>query len=1133
MRKTAIGSRLFSARQQTPQRKSGRPVQMLRIMRLTAFLLTVFSLQVAASGNSQTVTLSGEALSLRKLFNAVEKQTGYVVFSNRDLLTAANPVSVNVKDMPLKNFLQLILRNQPLGFRIDNNTIILSRKSPETIAGFVPLKDSVLIFITPVVKDEKGNPLSGVSVKLKGFNGGWTSGPTGLLNIVAKEGAILVISSVGFKTIEVKVQKGLKEIILESEANKLDQVVITGIVNRRAESFTGSAQTYTRQELLKVGNMNVLQSLKNLDPAFNLKENLEIGSDPNALPSVQLRGQSGFPDLKGQYTTDPNQPLFILDGFEVSLTRVIDLDMNRVETITILKDAAAKALYGSKAGNGVVVIETQRPKAGKMQVTYTGKLDIAAPDLRSYNLANAAEKLDVEKSGGLYTAGTSGGMPFADKQYLLDEQYNTILEEVQRGVNTDWLSKPVRTAPGQKHTLYVEGGSDFLRYAVDFSYNNVKGTMKGSERNTTSGGVTLSYRYKNVQFRNNLDVSFNKGTNSPYGNFADYARMNPYFRPTDAAGNITKIAGENIAINSPVGNPLWNASLNTKDFTRYTQIINNFYAEWFVTQGLKLTGRISVTRKEEGEEQFFPASHTMFINYTTDDLVKRKGNYTLVDGYNNNTFADINASYSKTLGKHAFFTNGGWSISNADIRRTGITAEGFPNDYLDDISFARQYLQNSRPAGTESTTRDIGILSLLNYSYDDRFLVDGSFRLNASSQFGADNRWGKFWSAGLGWNLHKEPFARHWRNVDQLKLRGSVGYTGSQNFNSYQSKSTFAYNTTDTYLGFYGAYLLGLSNEKLQWQRKYDQNVGIDLSMFNRALTVRVDYYIANTNDLLTDVTVPSSTGFTSYKENLGKVQNTGLEFRVGYRVWADNRKGNFLSFFVSGIHNKNRIQQISNSLNSYNKEQAALVTNKPVVRYAEGQSMSAIWAVPSYGIDPASGRDIFITANGNITHTWNADDLAVLGDTESKLRGNTGFNFDYNGVSINASMNWRFGGQIYNQTLVDKVENANLNYNVDKRVYDNRWRKPGDVSMFKDIRNRAVTRATQRFVQDQNDWVLSSVSIAYDLNRLKAFQSPKINRLRVSLNMNDVTQVSSVRIERGTAYPFARTFSFSIQAMF
>jgi TonB-linked SusC/RagA family outer membrane protein len=995
-----------------------------------------------------------------------------------------------------------------------------------------PQRETVLV--TGRVTGTDNAPLVGVTVQLKGTQQGTATDREGrfVFVVVGQARPVMVFSFIGMETREMTFTGEPLMVVMKDVETELEEVVVTGIFTRRAESFTGAAQTFTQQELRRVGNGNVLQSIKNLDPSFHIVENLENGSDPNRAPQIELRGQSGFPDLRGEYRTDPNQPLFVLDGFEVTLTKVIDLDMSRVESVTLLKDAAAKAIYGFKAANGVVVIETHRPEPGKLRATYTANMNVTAPDLSSYNLTNAAEKLEVERNARRYVpSGTQ--YEYADRQYALDENYNRILEEVLRGVNTDWLSQPLRLGVGQKHVLYLEGGDQFLRYGVDVSYNNVKGVMIGSDRNTITGSMTLSYRYEKFLFRDQLEVSYNKGINSPYGNFASYARMNPYFRVRDEKGQITRVAGENAALGAdPFGNPMWNSTINTKDFTEYAQITNNFYAEWLSSAGLKVTARASVSRNDAGHEIFHPASHTDFITYTSEELAPRRGQYIYGDGTDLILSADVNATYSANVNKHLFFTNVGWNINHASNRYLNFVTEGFPNDWLDDITFARQYLLDSRPVGAENTTRDLGVLGVLNYAYDDRYLLDASLRANASSQFGRDRRWGNFWSLGLGWNLHNEGFVRDLGIFDQFRLRGSIGFTGSQAFNSYQSKSTFSYSSSDTYLGHHGAFLMGIENDRLKWQRKYDQSIGLDLTLFKRRLAIRADLYSSYTDDLLTDVTLPSSTGFRDYKENLGETRNAGQEFRVTYRAW-DGGKNGFLSLYAAGAHNANRVQKISNFLATMNEEQLGNATNRPFVRYVEGQSMSAIWAVPSYGIDPASGREIFVRQDGTITHTWSADDVAPCGDTQPTLRGNSGLNFDYKGFSLNMGMTWLFGGQIYNQTLVDKVENADTRYNVDRRVFSDRWRVPGDISRFKDITNTSTTRSTQRFIEDQNEWTLSSINLSYDLDRLERVRRAGFSRLRLSFDMSDVARLSSVRIERGTSYPFARSFSLSLQAMF
>lgn len=360
-----------------------------------------------------------------------------------------------------------------------------------------------------------------------------------------------------------------------------------------------------------------------------------------------------------------------------------------------------------------------------------------------------------------------------------------------------------------------------------------------------------------------------------------------------------------------------------------------------------------------------------------------------------------------------------------------------------------------------------------------------------------------------------------------------MGFTGSQNFNSYQSMATWNYYGSTFYNGNPGTYLLTMANPNLKWQRKYDQNIGFDFMGFNSRLNLRFDYYIATTDDLLTDVTIPSSTGFTSYKENLGKVQNKGAELYASYRVYQSANKRDYINLYANVTHNSNRIKEISNSLRTYNQQQTNTVTNRMISRYEEGQSMTAIWAMPSLGIDPATGKDILVKKDGTTTFVWDSDDLAIVGDTESDIYGNCGISAYVKGFTFALGMNYQFGGQLYNQTLVDKVENADLYHNVDRRVFSDRWVKPGDVSRFKDIKDDTTTRATQRFVEDNNVWSFSSLNISYDFDRIKAVKRMGFNRLRLAFDMSDIARISSIKTERGTSYPYAKSFSFSLQAMF
>ena len=1097
---------------------------------LAVLLCGLFSMPLGLFAQEKTkVTLSRKAVTLNEVITEMKKQTSYDFFYSTELSELKQTFDIDVKDKEVRQVLDEILPPLGLEYAVQQNLIIIREKLDKSASKTMSVKGRVF--------DSQGASLPGVTVVVKGTTLGTSTDTEGRfeLDLPAQDNLRLLFSFIGMETQEVAYseQEELR-VVMREDVKEMEEVVVTGMFDRRAESFTGSAVTVTQEQLRAVGNTNVIQSLRNLDPSFRIAENLEIGSNPNAMPEIQLRGQSGFPNLRGEYATNPNQPLFIVDGFEADLTKVIDMDMNRIASVTLLKDAAAKAIYGSKAANGVVVIETKRPEPGELRVTYTGTVTVNLPDMSSYELCNSTEKLQVELNAGLYDyIGYNGVVYWEDpnQQYIYSERYNDLLKETLRGVNTDWKAQPLRNAVGHKHVVYLEGGDEAFQYGIDFSFNNVVGVMKGSGRKTFSGGLTFSYRYKNLLLRDQLEVVYNRGDNSPWGDFSEYTSMNPYFRPYDENGNLIKTY--TLYEGSTEINPMWNAMIKTKDMTEYSQFTNNFYAEWRAFEGFKASARIGLTRTDNGAEIFLPATHTDFATYTTDELLNRRGSYTYTDGYSFQLSADVNASYSKYFGNHLLMANAGWTLNDQTTKSMTMKAEGFPNDRLDDIGYARSYAEDSAPTSTESTVRDIGVVAAVNYSYADRYLFDGSIRFSGSSQFGSENRWGKFWSLGLGWNLHHEKFMASAEWLDQLKIRGSIGFTGSQNFNSYQSQDTWTYYKDNFYDGNVGAYLMGMANDRLKWQRKKDTDVGLEFTAFDSRLNIRLDYYNSITDDLLTDVTIPSSTGFTSYKENLGKVQNQGFEFYVNARVWENREKNGYVNIYVNGTHNTNKIKEISNFLASFNEEQSETVTNKPITRYEEGQSMTAIWAVPSRGIDPATGKDVFVKKNGRTTFEWNSDDLAVCGDTEAKLYGNFGFNFSYWGFIVNVGMMYELGGQIYNQTLVDKVENADLTMNVDRRIFSDRWVQPGDISRFKNIADNTTTQATERFVEDNDIWTLSTVNVSYDFDRFALIKKAGFDRLRLSFDMADVARASSVTIERGTSYPFARSFSFSLQAMF
>ena len=1116
-----------------------------KVMRLQLLMIfvTLFQLHAENSYTQQKVSILFKDAAIEEVIKAVEAQSGYVVVYNNTLLKTVKRVTVTLRDVNAVEALNEALRGSGLHCKLVEDFLVIAKDNVKTVP-----EDDKGRKIEGKVTDKDKMPLPGVTVLVKGTKLGVVTDTAGKfqLTLPLEKEVTLQFSFIGMKAQEVKIKdyKPLS-IVLEEEATEVEEVVVNGIFQRKAGSFTGSALTMKGEDLKRVSNSNVFASLKNLDPSLMIFDNLEFGSDPNKMPTMALRGKTAFDlgsddiDLKGSYANDPNAPLFILDGFEASVQKIADLDMNRVESLTILKDASAKAIYGSKAANGVIVIETKKNTESSLRISYSGSVEIQAPDLSSYNLTNAAEKLEIEKDAGLYYDKNLSTL------FNLQKDYNKKLAAVVSGIDTDWLSKPLRNGVGTKHGISFEMGNERLNLIVGFSYNNVQGTMKGSDRTNYEGSVSISYRYKGLNFRDNLTITSNVANDSPYGAFSEYAVLNPYLSPYDENGNLVQNASIIPGADNFEANPLYNASLNTKLTSKYLDVTNNFSVEWMIVMGWKVTGRFGITEKRVRADEFYPANHLKFRSYSGEDLF-RKGSYQMNEGEEKRMSGDVNMQFSQQFGdKHYVFANAGFTLSEAYYEELIYKAEGFPHDRMNDMMFARQYVKDTKQTGRESTIRDIAVLFAGNYAYDDRFLVDGSFRTSASSQYGKNNRWGQFWSVGVGWNIHNEVWLKD-SKIQQLKLRGSVGYTGAQSSEAYASLATYEYDLERVYMGFLGSKLKAMRNEDLKWKEKFDYNVGLDFNI-GRLFSMKFDYYIGKTKNNLLDFDIPTYTGFKTVKENVGDVENKGFDLRLSITPWNMPRERAYFTITTAISRNKNKITGVSAAMQNYNDKQdevaSSVFYNKPVQKYYDGVSLDAIWAVRSLGIDPTNGQEIYLDKKGNRTYTYRVSDQVVCGDKLPDFQGTAGFMFSYKGIELNATFRFQYGAQMYNQTLVDKVENASLKGNVDKRVYDGRWRNPGDLKPYKTLGNQWVaeegeykdekTQATSRFVQDRNELSLSSLRVGYDFWKHNFIKKVAMERLRVEFYMNDVFMLSSIKTERGTAYPFARSFNFAIQATF
>lgn len=505
-----------------------------RTLMLLALLLCI---ALPKTSSAQRVSVVLENVSLAEALKKVSAASGYEFFYNSNVVLKSDKrITASFDGTELKTVLDHVFSGTEFSYRIKDRTIVVVPRPAQP----APEEPAFVEIAGRITDGSNKAPMAGVTVVVEGSTIGTSSDADGRYVLKIPAGIYnIMFSFIGYE-IHVKRYNGqnladFRKISLTPTSVEVADVVVTGVYQRKKESFTGSATTFKSKELKAVGTQSVLQSLRTLDPSFKISESVQFGSDPNRMPDFEIRGKSSVIGLKEEYGTDPNQPLFILDGFETTLETVMNLNMNRVASVTLLKDAASTAIYGSKASNGVVVIETKAPEQGRLQLSYKGDFSVTMADLTDYNLMNSSEKLQFETLAGVYQD-TNQSMA---NQLRLDDLRNERLKGIARGIDTYWLNEPLRTGFTHRHNIYAEGGEEKIRYGIGLSYGEVQGVMKGSDRQTIGGNIDLIYRTGKFQFSNKLTLDYQK-TNDPAVPFSEYAQANPYFKKYNDEGRIDR-----------------------------------------------------------------------------------------------------------------------------------------------------------------------------------------------------------------------------------------------------------------------------------------------------------------------------------------------------------------------------------------------------------------------------------------------------------------------------------------------------------------------------------------------------------------------------------------------------------------
>lgn len=1084
---------------------------MIKIKLVFLVLILGFSsLNAKVWSQQDRIDLVFENMNMVQLFEQIQQKTNLkFVFNHEDVQRYT--VSGEMHYKTVSEILDAIFADKPLRYEITSDHVVIfyakQQDDEKKVAG---------IKVKGTVTDEEGIPLPGVTVMIKWTTIGTATDIDGKFNLEVPQSDTtrLVFSFVGMQNYELRVSKKKTEynVVMKSDTKALDDVVVTGFFTKKKESFTGSVKTMTVEEIKAVSNTNLIGAISMLTPGMRMVENNAFGSNPNRMPEIVIRGTSS---LSTEGDESANQPVIILDGVEITMRDLYDIDINDIERVDVLKDASATALYGEKAANGVIVIERKRVLNDKLRLSYNLDGSLEVPDLKSYDYLDATDKLEFERLAGLY-----------DFSLLKDfEEYNRKKILISKGLDTDWMSKPLRSGYSINNSIGASGRGNGMTYRVNANMRNIKGVMKDDYRNTIGLSMFLSYHVDNritVSFQSSFsDLTWKE---SPYGSFSDYVIMNPYDAPYDEYGRVNKTMSWEMA------NPLFEAECGNYDEGANRSFTNSLSFRWDVLPGFFINGTGTIVTSRERTEKFISPESNVF-----KDVANRseQGSLSVNNTRKLSYEGKFVVNYAKNLGEDYLLTlHGGFDISKKIQTMDGYTAYGFYKSNLHAPNFAAGFGEGRRPTGADDIETSIGPFINANFIMKNRYFVDGSFRRSGSSKFGDENRFAPFWSVGAGWNIHNEEFATRFGWLNTFRLRYSYGITGNVKFAPYQAVTTYFYNGDNFYLHGIGAIPKTMGNKDLKWELTKEHNVGLNAEFWNGRISAVFDYYVRTTDDVLIDMSVPPSVGETTVRNNLGQMRNKGFEFDVTCLI-VSTKDWRF-SLKVNGDHNKNTILGISNSLAKYNEEANADGSAAPKVLYNEGESETAIYAVRSAGINPATGQEVFIKKNGAWTLEYDLNDKVVVGDESPWMKGAFFPMLSYKGWQLNLAFEYNFGGQIYNKTRAKNVENVNPRNNVDQRAFDQRWKNVNDIPPYLDIANASdrTNYHTSRFVEDDNNVICRNIELSYEFNP-DLLKKIGFKRLRLSAGMKDPFRMSTVKFERGTDYPFSRGFTFSVSPTF
>jgi len=1102
---------------------------LFRMMRNTLLALFVFAgTAFATESYSQTmkVTVVADNMSTGKVISEIEKQTDYLFVYNVNEVNLKRNVKVNAQNKSVAEVLNKVFEGTDIYYAMEGKNIMLMSKAKDGEATQQANK------VTGIVKDANGEPIIGANVTVKGQSIGTITDIDGRFVLDAPKDAVLQITYIGYISQEVKVsgKKGLN-IVLKEDTETLDEVVVIGYGTAKKSDLTGATAQIKPEALTSSVVGNALESLQGKAAGVAVFND----NKPGASPSIRVRGSGSI--------TASNEPLYVVDGFPLMDGNISDLNPSDIESMEILKDASSTAIYGSRGANGVVMITTKKGKSGTKNLSVNTSVGVQMPG-RLANLISGEDFINFMNAG---YKNQGSNMPFSNTS----STYTT---------DTNWEKEILENSSLlQDYSITFDGSSNKTNYMLSTGFYNQEGLLKAQN-------------YQKYTFHGNLQHSFNKwltvGANTQFTysiqDVFDSALIDIYrygwptenVKNEDDTYNISSM--HNTYILYP-WNPVLDMNETTTQFTT-NRFLGTLFAEIQLMKDLKYRLNLGVDLK-----------NTRKYNYVGSESAVNKASGLKGNGYNNwnKRFSKVMENiltYNHTWNKHRLTATAVYSWQDFTYEDINLSGSGFENDLTGAWSMGLADKSSVSWGTNKYSNKLISFTGRVSYVYDDKYLLTATSRWDGSSRFGANNKWGYFPSVGLGWRLSQESFLKENKVITNLKIRGSFGITGNQEIGNYKSLAQLTgSNYTDGSSVIYG-FKESIGNGDLKWERTTQFDLGFDLSLWNR-MDIVFDYYTRNTNDLLYNVPIPSTSGYSSILSNIGKVTNKGWELSVGGNIMQNKDFNLYAS--VNVTYNQNKIKELYGGVD----EVAVRYEAGGLARVLKvGNSVDAIYArhslgiiktqeqldeykkkVPNTAANAQLGDEMYedIDGDGSIS----SNDYVCLGSVQPKYFYGLNLSMEYKGFGLSV---YGQGGHKYasiagaedyyannsawamsyanltSYLLYGENQISNNVYIPTQYAYEHMWSPENPNG------NYPTAGAHDVYLSDRTNanwkyFILRNIQFNYDLAPLLNIKSVK--SLKINLNFQNFVTFANHRgynpINGDTSNPWAKSIILGINAKF